>query len=92
MRERGRVQIQFMKTRSSSGAGQKVDLDFNVESLRIIDLDEDAEDSETVTSSALYKKLAEGGAGAKSAQSSANNTGMAVDSGDRLKAILRRQE
>ena len=27
MRERGRMQIQFMKTRSSSGVGQKVDLD-----------------------------------------------------------------
>ena len=29
MRERGRVQIQFMKTRSSSGVGQKLDLAFS---------------------------------------------------------------
>src|SRR5210317_2001942 len=35
MRERGRYQIQLMKTRSSSGVGQKVDLEFNLESLRI---------------------------------------------------------
>jgi hypothetical protein len=41
MRERGRYQIQFMKTRSSSGVGQKVDLDFNVDTLRISDLDEE---------------------------------------------------
>ena len=41
MRERGRYQIQFMKTRSSSGVGQKVDLEFNVETLRITDLGED---------------------------------------------------
>jgi archaellum biogenesis ATPase FlaH len=41
MRERGRYQIQFMKTRSSSGVGQKVDLEFDVESLRIKDLDEE---------------------------------------------------
>ena len=41
MRERGRYQIQFMKTRSSSGVGQKVDLEFDVESLRIKDLNED---------------------------------------------------
>jgi archaellum biogenesis ATPase FlaH len=40
MRERGRYQIQFMKTRSSSGVGQKVDLDFNIDTLRITDLDE----------------------------------------------------
>jgi archaellum biogenesis ATPase FlaH len=41
MRERGRYQIQFMKTRSSSGVGQKCDLEFNVDTLRITDIDED---------------------------------------------------
>ena len=41
MRERGRYQIQLMKTRSSSGVGQKIDLDFNVDSLRISDLAEE---------------------------------------------------
>jgi len=41
MKERGRYQIQFMKTRSSSGVGQKVDLEFNTETLRITDLNED---------------------------------------------------
>lgn len=38
MRERGRYQIQFMKTRSSSGVGSKVDLKFDVDTLRISDL------------------------------------------------------
>jgi archaellum biogenesis ATPase FlaH len=43
MRERGRYQIQLMKTRSSSGVGQKIDLEFNIDSLRITDLaDEDS--------------------------------------------------
>lgn len=37
MRERGLYQIQLMKTRSSSGVGQKVDLAFNHETLRIYD-------------------------------------------------------
>ena len=37
MRERGQYQIQLMKTRSSSGVGQKVDLSFNVDTLRIFD-------------------------------------------------------
>jgi archaellum biogenesis ATPase FlaH len=41
MRERGRYQIQCMKTRSSSGVGQKVELEFDIESLRIRDLAED---------------------------------------------------
>ncbi len=43
MRERGKYQIQFMKTRSSSGVGHKVDLEFNIDTLRILDLAEDEE-------------------------------------------------
>jgi replicative DNA helicase len=41
MKERGRYQVQFMKTRSSSGVGQKVDLEFDVDTLRIKNLDEE---------------------------------------------------
>ena len=41
MRERGRYQLQLMKTRSSSGVGQKVELEFDIECLRIRDLAED---------------------------------------------------
>lgn len=57
MRERGRYQIQFMKTRSSSGVGSKVDLKFNPDTLRIEDLEEGEEDAQTVTSSALLDQL-----------------------------------
>jgi archaellum biogenesis ATPase FlaH len=39
MRERGRYQIQLMKTRSSSGVGMKIDLEFNIDSLRISDVE-----------------------------------------------------
>lgn len=37
MRERGKYQLQLLKTRSSSGVGTKVELDYNVDSLRIVD-------------------------------------------------------
>ena len=61
MKERGRYQIQFMKTRSSSGVGQKVDLEFNVETLRITDLDEDEQESsfnqQKTGGSAVYQGL-----------------------------------
>ena len=43
MKERGKYQIQFMKTRSSSGVGQKVDLDFDMDTLRITDSGEDSD-------------------------------------------------
>lgn len=41
MREQGRYQIQLMKTRSSSGVGQKIELKFNNETLRITDESKD---------------------------------------------------
>ena len=41
MKERGQYQIQLMKTRSSNGVGQKIDLEFNMDTLRIT-----ADDSE----------------------------------------------
>jgi len=41
MRERGRYQIQLMKTRSSSGVGMKIDLEFNIDTLRITDCEQE---------------------------------------------------
>ena len=45
MKERGRYQIQCMKSRSSTGVGQKVDLEYNIETMRITDLGEDEQQS-----------------------------------------------
>ena len=41
MRERGKYQIQCMKSRSSTGVGQKIDLEYNIETMRITDEDPD---------------------------------------------------
>jgi replicative DNA helicase len=58
MRERGRYQLQLMKTRSSSGVGQKIDLEFDVESLRIRDLGEDEEYQQfKKQSSSIYEQI-----------------------------------
>src|SRR5210317_1590281 len=58
MRERGRYQIQAMKTRSSSGVGQKVDLEFDIESLRIRDLGDDEEYQQfKKQSSSIYDQI-----------------------------------
>jgi archaellum biogenesis ATPase FlaH len=43
MRERGRYQIQCMKSRSSTGVGMKVDLEYNIETMRITDPGPDAQ-------------------------------------------------
>lgn len=90
MRERGRVQIQFMKTRSSSGVGQKVDLEFNVDSLRISDLPEDADGAETTTATSLYDKLSK--RPAENPVTPPRTAETAITNGDKLKALLRRSE
>ena len=61
MRERGRYQVQFMKTRSSSGVGSKVDLKFNPDTLRIEDLEEGEEDSMTLSAGSIMDKLKRSG-------------------------------
>ena len=45
MRERGKYQIQCMKSRSSTGVGQKIDLDYNIETMRITDPGEEGQES-----------------------------------------------
>lgn len=56
MRETGRYQLQLMKTRSSSGVGQKVELAFDVDSLRIVDAG-DEDDYSPPPSSTVYDTL-----------------------------------
>lgn len=57
MRDRGLYQIQLMKTRTSSGVGQKVDLGFNIETLRITDIGEENQDQGSIPTSDIMKKI-----------------------------------
>jgi hypothetical protein len=61
MKEAGRYQVQFMKTRSSSGVGSRVDLEFNSKSLRISDLDEDDDNAVTAATKDVFEKLKRSG-------------------------------
>ena len=56
MRERGRYQLQLMKTRSSSGVGQKIDLEFDINSLRIRDCEGGSEEP-AVPSSTIMNQI-----------------------------------
>lgn len=53
MREQGKYQLQLLKTRNSSGVGQKVDLDYNADSLRITASDDEGNISKKPSSSIL---------------------------------------
>jgi len=52
MRERGQYQLQCMKSRSSTGVGQKIELEYNVETMRISDPNPEGETSYTPKPSA----------------------------------------
>ena len=54
MRERGKYQIQCMKSRSSTGVGQKIDLDYNMETMRIVDSGIPSQESRSET---IYDRI-----------------------------------
>jgi len=45
MKERGKYQIQCMKSRSSTGVGQKIDLEYNIDTMRITDAGGEEQDT-----------------------------------------------
>jgi len=55
MRERGKYQIQCMKSRSSTGVGQKIDLEYDVETMRITDEDSGEAQSKTSANDIMSK-------------------------------------
>lgn len=57
MRERGKYQIQCMKSRSSTGVGMKVDLEYNIETMRISDPGLDAEQTNGPPLSSIMNQI-----------------------------------
>ena len=57
MKERGRYQIQAMKTRNSTGNGQKIELDYNIDTMRITDSGEEESSNYKKPSSAIMENL-----------------------------------
>jgi KaiC/GvpD/RAD55 family RecA-like ATPase len=58
MKERGKIQIEFMKTRSSAGEGRKLELSYDNTCMRIKDIDdEDNNNTSQSTQPSIYDKL-----------------------------------
>jgi replicative DNA helicase len=57
MKEQGRYQLQLMKTRSSSGVGQKVELEFDINSMRIVDNGEEQSSYSKKPSSSIMDSI-----------------------------------
>ena len=57
MRERGKYQIQCMKSRSSTGVGQKIDLEYNIETMRITDEDPEGDSKLQPSASQIMSQI-----------------------------------
>lgn len=86
MKERGIIQIEFMKTRSSGGEGKKIELAYDTLCMRISDLPEDEQPQNEHRT--VYDKL-------KSQSNTKSQNDKTVEQKidtDRLKSILKRTE
>jgi KaiC/GvpD/RAD55 family RecA-like ATPase len=77
MRERGVYQIQCMKSRSSTGVGQKIDLTYNIETMRITD--EGESQGETNVAASFLSKIK--GAGVPASQVTTFNPSIVPSNG-----------
>lgn len=66
MKEKGRYQLQMLKTRTSSGVGKRVDLKFDPPTMRIMDLPEGEEGAIDSQTSYIMDAIKSGGAGGQS--------------------------
>lgn len=90
MKERGRIQIQFLKTRNSAGVGKKIELSLHADSLRISDVPDD-DDSSNNHVKKLYNSLPTSNPLSKGEISSPpDKVESAVNDVDRLRSILKR--
>ncbi len=89
MKERGRYQIQCMKSRSSTGVGMKVDLEYNIETMRITDPGEDASPG-TNHPESIMNKIKATAKPANTADADADDTApiRADANGSKLKSML----
>jgi hypothetical protein len=89
MRERGRYQIQCMKSRSSTGVGMKVDLTYNVETMRITDEGEDGEGHQPHTSSIMSQIKARSTVDTNTGEITDANPSVKIEAGsNKLKNML----
>jgi replicative DNA helicase len=89
MRERGKYQIQCMKSRSSTGVGQKIDLDYSIETMRIIDNGGEGQNENRSSSAPIYDRIKPKSVVAESAESVQEKSKITVNSNsNKLKQML----
>jgi KaiC/GvpD/RAD55 family RecA-like ATPase len=87
MRERGRYQIQCMKSRSSTGVGQKIDLDYDIDTMRITDSGASDDQGQHSTATNILSQIKTGANVNKETGEITAKVNAAVDS-SKLKSML----
>jgi archaellum biogenesis ATPase FlaH len=91
MKERGQYQAQFLKTRSSSGVGSKVNLGFDPNTLRIFDSDDDPQVTVGKNTADVFADLRRKNAAAKKQEpASAPDVSKSIKDLSSLTALVRR--
>lgn len=90
MREQGRYQLQLMKTRSSSGVGSKIDLKFDIHSLRIVDLPPGEESASSVNTRSVIDNLKAKGSIKQNPKPADDSSRNVINEGVKLRELLKR--
>jgi KaiC/GvpD/RAD55 family RecA-like ATPase len=89
MRERGKYQIQCMKSRSSTGIGQKIDLDYNIETMRITDPGTEQADTNRSSAGTIYDRIKPKSTLSESSETAAETAPVTVNANsNKLKQML----
>jgi len=89
MRERGKYQIQCMKSRSSTGIGQKIDLDYNIETMRITDPGAEQSDTNQSSAGTIYDRIKPKSTLSESSETAAETAPVTVNANsNKLKQML----
>lgn len=91
MKENGKYQLQLMKTRSSSGVGQHLDLKFNKITMKISDADEQTQEADLTNSKNILDQLRKRNVTKEQSNTNVTNTDVISD-GSRLREMLKKLE
>lgn len=78
LKERGKYQIQCMKSRSSTGVGQQIELDYSMDTMRISDSGGDNNDEPKTTASDIMNRIRSNGPTENSDNTDDSSTGKIV--------------
>lgn len=89
LRDRGEIRFQYLKTRNSSGVGKHTVLKFDVDTLRISDLDESDQQRHSNSSASIMNSIHNRN---KTSNKNINNDANVPQKGDETSSVVKNQQ